>query len=195
VTKLSTSDEDPNVLDMFVPRPHLWTGEEYDSLPEDNVRRELVDGVLVVSPYPNNDHQTLAAELTVALRRQAPRHLYRVTQNVEVKLNDKVRFVPDVVVMHAEAYTRRRSRFDVHDVMIAVEIESPSSRSFDRVLKPSHFGAAGVPYYWRIEMDDEPTLFVYENTGNAYRVMGTFTDKVELEAPFPVAFDLRELAD
>lgn len=180
---------------MTAPGPHLWTGEEYDGLPEDNVRRELIDGVLVVSPSPTNNHQTLAAELCVALARQAPRDLYRVTQNVEVKLGERVRFIPDVLVVHVEAYQRARSQFLAHEVMVAVEIESPASRSMDRVVKPTRLAAAGVPYYWRIELGATPTLFVSENSGNAHRLMGTFTDKVELDAPFPIAFDLRELAD
>jgi Uma2 family endonuclease len=180
---------------MTAPGPHLWTGEEYDSLPVDNVRRELIDGVLVVSPSPTNPHQRLAFRLCTALDRGAPQDLYRVTQGVEVKLADRVRFIPDVLVVMADSDRIRGSQFLAHDVLIAVEIESPSSRSMDRVVKPSRLAAAGVPYYWRIQMGGTPTLFVHENTGNTYRVMGTFTDKVELDVPFPVAFDLCELAD
>jgi len=36
---------------------------------------------------------------------------------------------------------------------------------------------------------------VYENAGDTYRTVGTFTDDVELEAPFPISFDLAALAD
>jgi len=180
---------------MTAPGPHLWTGEEYDGLPEDNVRRELIDGVLVVSLSPTNPHQRLACRLCTVLDRSVPEDLYRVTQGVEVQLAHRVRFLPDVLVVTADSDRLRGSQFLAHDVLLAVEVESPASRSMDRVVKPTRLAAAGVPYYWRIEMGATPTLFVSENSGNAYRLMGTFTDMVELDAPFPIAFELRELAD
>jgi Uma2 family endonuclease len=180
---------------MIAPMPHLWTGDEYDRLPaDDGVRRELVDGVLHVSPSPADPHQTLAAELCVVLRRSAPRELYHVTQGVEVRLGERLRFIPDVLAVTAAAARRRASQYLPHEVVLAVEIESPSSVSMDRLLKPGRYADAGIPYYWRVELDPALKLVAHE-IDDVYRVVGEFTKEVVLPAPWPIAFDLRELAD
>jgi hypothetical protein len=53
--------------------------------------------------------------------------------------------------------------------------------------------AAGIAYYWRIELEPGPRLVAHEAAGDTYRMIGEFTGLVRLEAPWPVAFDLREL--
>ena len=178
---------------MTAPMPHVWTADEYDRLPEsDNVRRELVDGVLWVAPGPRDLHQILVARLCVALHDSAPRDQYRVTQGVEVKLGELLRYIPDVLAVTVAA-GRNRSQFYAHELVLAVEVESPSSLSLDRIIKPAHYANAGIPYYWRVELDDEVRLVVHENVGGTYRVVGTFIGKVELEVPWAVSFDLNEL--
>jgi hypothetical protein len=49
-----------------------WTTADLDELPEDGRRRELIDGVLIVTPSPSTTHQTVAVRrpdraLTLAL--------------------------------------------------------------------------------------------------------------------------------
>ncbi|HKS06816.1 MAG TPA: hypothetical protein VJR92_10920 [Gemmatimonadaceae bacterium] len=46
-----------------------WTLEELDLLPEDGNKYELVHGELLVTPAPNQDHETLAALLSARLVR------------------------------------------------------------------------------------------------------------------------------
>ena len=38
----------------------LWTLADLDGLPDDGRRYEIIDGSLLVSPPPSNDHQLLA---------------------------------------------------------------------------------------------------------------------------------------
>ena len=75
-------------------------------------------------------------------------------------------------------------------MVLAVEVESPSSRTNDRVVKPVEYAAAGVEHYWRVVPDDGPLLVVHRldpSTG-AYRVVGEFRGDEEavLDEPFPV---------
>ncbi|MEU4621756.1 hypothetical protein AB0G04_17500 [Actinoplanes sp. NPDC023801] len=42
-----------------IPPADGWTVADLDALPEDGVRRELIDGVLHVSPSPSPAHQAL----------------------------------------------------------------------------------------------------------------------------------------
>jgi Uma2 family endonuclease len=180
---------------MTAPMPHVWTADEYDRLPaDDGVRRELVDGNLVVSPSPAHPHQKLVGRQFGVLDRRAPADLYQASLGVEVKLGDRLRFIPDVLVVTAEAGQRQPSRFMAHEVMLAVEVVSPSTRTMDRFAKPAHYANAGIPFYWRVELDDEVRLIAHENTGGTYRVVGEFTGAVDLEVPWRINFDLAELA-
>jgi len=45
-----------------------WTEDEYLALGELDIRTELIDGQIVVSPTPNRAHQTIAVCLLAALK-------------------------------------------------------------------------------------------------------------------------------
>src|ERR1044072_8348809 len=62
-----------------------WTPDDLDDLPEYGVRRELLDGVLLVSPSPSAVHQIIAMRLGVALEQSCPRE-YLVTQGLAVEI-------------------------------------------------------------------------------------------------------------
>jgi hypothetical protein len=63
-----------------------WTVDDLDALPEDGARRELIDGVLHVTPSPAPTHQVLAARLLVAMEENCPEHLH-VSQANDVVLS------------------------------------------------------------------------------------------------------------
>jgi Uma2 family endonuclease len=171
-----------------------WTPEEYDALPEDGVRRELVDGVLHVSPSPISRHQTVAALLTSELLRSASPE-YRATQAVEIKLAPRLRYIPDVLAVAAEAYgDGGRCQYLPHEVVLAVEIVSESSRGMDRILKPSHYAAAGIPYYWRIEVDPELVVHTYEiGLSGEYVASGDHRGALRTSRPWPIDLDLARI--
>ena len=37
------------------------------------------------------------------------------------------------------------------DVLLAIEIESPSSVTTDRITKPAQYAAGGIGHFWRLE--------------------------------------------
>ncbi|MFF4345248.1 Uma2 family endonuclease [Kitasatospora sp. NPDC001540] len=42
--------------------------------------------------------------------------------------------------------------------MVAIEIASPSTEVIDRRTKPGLYAAAGIPHYWRLDLDPAPRL-------------------------------------
>ncbi|MET7970577.1 Uma2 family endonuclease [Micromonospora sp. NPDC005305] len=165
-----------------------WTTDDLDALPEDGHRRELLDGVLLMSPSPTRMHQTVAMRLGVALEEDCPDG-YDVTQGVEVRINRNRSFIPDVLVTTSAAAAREPSKYEPHEVVLAVEIVSPNTRSIDRVLKPTLYAQAGIPFYWRIEWEDEE-LVVYtykiDPVHEVYTETGRWTKFVDTGEPFPV---------
>ncbi|RKN13241.1 Uma2 family endonuclease [Micromonospora musae] len=165
-----------------------WTTNDLDALPEDGRRRELLDGVLLMSPSPTRTHQTIAMRLGVALEAECPDD-YDVTQGVEVRINRTRSFIPDVLVTTSAAAAREPSRYEPHEVVLAIEIVSPSTRSIDRVLKPALYAQAGIPFYWRVETEDgalEIVTYRIDAVNEVYTETGRWTKFVDTGEPFPI---------
>ena len=164
-----------------------WTVDDLDALPDDGIRRELIDGALHVSPSPTSVHQVLAAYLMVALDQSCPDR-YFVSQSNDVQLSARRLFIPDVLVTTFAAAQRRSGSFAADEVMLAVEIVSPGSQSIDRVLKPALYAKAGIPHFWLIETDGGITVQTYrlDNEAEIYKLSGTFTDVIRADAPWPI---------
>jgi Uma2 family endonuclease len=171
-----------------------WTTDDLDNLPEDGVRRELLDGVLLVSPSPTDIHQIIAGRLMVALEESCPAEL-QVTQGVEVRISPRRSFIPDVLVATDEAARRRARYYNPHEVMLAVEIVSPTSQSMDRITKPALYAAAGIPYYWRIEIDGGLIVHAHkiDPENEMYRPFGTFDVTIETAEPWPMTIPVSRL--
>jgi Uma2 family endonuclease len=174
------------LIDEFPP-PGGWTTDDLDALPQDGRRRELIDGVLIVSPSPTNIHQKVGFRLAAFLDESCPEHL-DVTHGVEIRMSRRRSLTPDVLVTTAEAAARWPSTFAPHEVVLAVEIMSPSSVTMDRVTKPAMYAEAGIPFYWRIELD--AGLRVYTHTlassGDVYTPAETFIERLVVEQPWPI---------
>ena len=177
-----------------VPPAGGWTTDDLDSLPEDGFRRELLDGVLLVSPTPVDIHQIIAARLVVALEDSCPADL-QVTQAVEVRINPHRCFIPDVLVATDEAAKRRGRLYAPHEVVLAVEIVSPTSVSMDRITKPALYAAASIPYYWRIETRDGISVHTYkiDPESEMYRPFGTFDVEIDTVEPWPIKLPISKL--
>lgn len=173
-----------------------WTTDDLEKFPEDDIHRELLDGVLLEFPTPSSIHQVIAMRLGVALEQTCPKHLF-VSQANEVQLSRSRLFVPDVLVASFEAAERRGGKFDAGEVVLAVEIVSPSSETMDRVLKPALYAEAGIPHFWRIETQSGLTVHTYrlqpEDGTKVYRPSGTFKETIELTEPWLIRISVERL--
>lgn len=165
-----------------------WRICDLDRLPDDGQRYEIVDGSLLVSPPPTPEHQGIAAR-TVALLRSAAPSTLEVVEATGVRIGAGL-LIPDVLVVDADAFWRSSASLEAADVLLVVEIVSPSSLTSDRITKPALYAAARIAHYWRIETDGRgrPMVITYRLEGNAYAEGATVTtgDTVELDEPFRV---------
>jgi Uma2 family endonuclease len=185
------------------PKAPSLTVADYLALPEDSESRfELQEGNLVMSPRPMPDHQASEFELGFQLRSSLPAHL-QIAPDVDIDLEllpdgqpGTVR-APDLAIVLKTAMERVRSQGGIlraSEVILAVEIISPSSRRTDSLIKHAEYADAGIGHYWIVDLDDGPGLTACHLGGefgyiDAEPVKGVF----ETDTPFPARVDLAQL--
>jgi Uma2 family endonuclease len=181
-------------LSELYPPSGGWTTDDLDELPEDGHRHELIDGLLIVSPSPAHPHQRLILRLAAALEPTCPED-WEVTQAVDVRMSRRRSLTPDLLVVTAEAARSMPSRFQPHEVMLAVEVVSPSSVAMDQVMKPALYAQAGIPFYWRVEIERGIAVHTYEidRDGDVYFSTGAFDKVIELDRPWPMRVPISKI--
>lgn len=169
-----------------------WTIEDLVALPEDGLRYELVDGSVHVSPPPPNLHNLAANQLAFLLRAVLD-DSWRIVTPGAILFDNRNYREPDLLVVTREGV--RPSYARPQDLLLVMEVMSPSSVSTDRLTKPAQYATAGIPHYWRLERQDTPVLLTYALEGEVYREVGRFVDEVVIEAPVALTFSLAELLD
>lgn len=174
-----------------------YTVDDLFRLPDLPPHTEMIDGSLVFVS-PQRDFHTLTLYLLEnGMRRTVPERL-RVKREMTVVLTRRTAPEPDLTVLRAEAVTsRRQSRYEAADVVLAVEVVSPESEERDRDTKPRKYAQAGIPHFWRVEStaDDRPVVYVYEldPATSVYTVTGIHHDRLKLTVPFTLDIDLTEI--
>ena len=135
-----------------------WTIEERDALPDDGCRHELIDGVLVVTPGPNADHQRTSRGLFLALHAHCPDDLELFFAPFDVLLDARTAMQPDLLIARREDVAHKGV---IAAPVLAVEVLSPSTQVVDRHLKLQRFERAAMPSSWLVDPTG-PTLFAYE---------------------------------
>lgn len=128
-----------------------WTVDDLAQLPDDGLRHELIDGLHIVSPSPVTMHQRIIGNLYLVLRAGCPDDLEVFLSPFDVVLARDTVLEPDLLVA-------RRSDLTAANLpatpVLAVEVLSPSTRRYDRLLKRDRLEAAGCPSYWLVDPDE-----------------------------------------
>lgn len=180
--------------DWFYPPPGGWTADDLDRLPPGTPRFELIDGALVMMSPQTEFHSMVMRRLANAIELAAPHHL-RVPAEMSIRLGERQRPEPDILVVDAPPQKKRTSYLP-EEVVLAVEIVSDESAVRDRETKPLKYARAGIRHFWRVEEEDGvPVVHVYEldDTTGAYVATGIHRDKLVVPVPFPMDIDLTTL--
>lgn len=118
-------------------------------------RYELVDGELLVTPSPSWSHQEAIGLLLIALREYLEREPvgHALASPSDVELESEAIKQPDMYVMPEREWQRlRREGFPVRELLVAIEVLSPSSGRYDRVTKRAVY-QRHVSEYWIVDLD------------------------------------------
>jgi Uma2 family endonuclease len=134
-----------------------WTVDMLDELPDDGNRYELIDGELFVTPAPSNWHQLVVGALharlraylrpsTVARAMFSPSDVWRGDRR-------RNRVQPDVFAVSLIGGKQPEYPYKLGDVLLTIEVESPSNAAYDYQTKRRLYLANGVPEYWVVSTD------------------------------------------
>jgi Uma2 family endonuclease len=132
-----------------------WTAEMVRALPDDGNRYEVVDGLLLVSPSPRTVHQRAVVALSARFYPFTLRHGIGDTNHApaDIEFSPRRMVQPDVFVVPLIDGRKPRKWSEVKDLLIAIEVLSPSTAHNDRIVKREMFQDEGVPEYWIVDLD------------------------------------------
>ena len=151
------------VAPYLTKRQGEYTIEDCDKLPED-IRTELIDGVIYYMSSPTIAHQAIAGYVHAKL-------FHHITSrrgsclpvispiDVELDKDDKTRVQPDVLIVCDRSKIIQRCVYGAPDFIL--EVLSPSTKRKDMIIKLNKYQNAGVKEYWMID-PDKKKLMVYK---------------------------------
>lgn len=163
--------------------PYTWDDVQ-NFPPEDGVRYELLDGVLVMSPGVSKFHWRVTHNLANLLKAAGDGRFEAIGPPFDWYINESRYFEPDLLVIPTTDENIRR--FEGVPLLV-VEIISEFSRARDLGFKKTLYAEAALEWYWVLD-PDVPDLTVFHLDGTRYveqaRVVGP--EAYETDKPLPV---------
>ena len=126
-----------------------WNYQDWESLPDDGNRYEIIDGVLFTTAIPSFFHQWLVMRLCrfVGIPAEDRKMAFPVLGPIGLIMPGCEPVQPDFVLVLAQnkQIIRDRRIFGVPDLI--VEVMSPGSTAYDEDIKLTAYANAGVPEY------------------------------------------------
>lgn len=166
------------------PAQGQWTYADYQQLPDDGRRYEIIQGVLFVTNAPNMDHQftvtALAAEFYHFVKAQKLGRVF--VAPCEVHLSEVSKPVqPDIFFIRQERAPKPDAPFFAGAPDLIVEVVSPSSIRLDRVTKFTEYEQTGVSEYWIVDPRAR-IVEVYVLSHGEYALLSTFKDEDTIQS-------------
>ncbi len=172
-----------------------WTVDMLDALPDDGQRYEVIDGELFVTPGPGEFHQDIVGRLYIRLDAYLAGHGVgkAMISPADVRRGDRARnrVQPDVFVVRLVDGKRPAYPYELHDLLLAVEVSSPSNPLLDYQVKRDLYVREGVGEYWVINPEAR-NVSRWSGAGDPGEVFSTDVAWHPRQMPAPFAFNLVE---
>ena len=131
-----------------------YTVDILDRLPDDGNRYEVVHGELLVTPAPRALHQEVVGRLYEGLRGYLRGHPvgHAFASPADIRWDRTTGVQPDLFVVPLSA-ARTMDWRAMRDLLLVIEVVSPSTARADRFPKRRRYQEAGVPCYWIVDPD------------------------------------------
>jgi Uma2 family endonuclease len=151
-------------------------------------KAELIEGDIVVTPAPDEEHEAYFVETSARLIENG----WRTSGNYGL-VTPLGKFQPDLTIARREFFARRehRSYRSPDGVALVVEITS-SNPSSDRDSKRRGYAQAKIPLYLLIDRKAERTVLFSEPVQGDYAVADSRPIGEPVPLPEPFAFTLED---
>jgi Uma2 family endonuclease len=157
-----------------IPPSLKLTYTDYELLPEDGNRHEIIDGEHFVTPAPNTQHQRVLGRIFLSLsgfvEAQGSGVLLFAPFDVLLSSVDIVQ--PDLVYISKGRRSILTEKHAKGAPDLVVEVLSPGTRRRDERMKRNLYERAGVEEYWIVDPELE-TVKIYRQESGAF---GAATD-------------------
>jgi len=136
--------------------PVYYSAEMVRALPDDGKRYETVHGELLVTPAPRAWHQVIVGRMQLAVASFLKEHsiAYLFASPADISWGPDILVQPDLFVVYVEqARTLDWSR--MQDLLLTIEVLSPSTSRHDRFTKRRLYQEVGIPLYWIVDPDEK----------------------------------------
>jgi Uma2 family endonuclease len=187
-----------DILNIAKPVTHLpppigthWTVAQYEQLPTDGLRYEIVEGELHMAPAPVPEHQTISGYVTYFLMQHIQLAGYGCifAAPIDVELGFDTVVQPDLVVILATGAAVITQRRIVGPPDLVIEITSPSTASYDRREKRDAYAAAGIREYWIVDPASK-TVELLMLEGTIYRAEAAYMGQAVIPSMVLPAWDV-----
>src|SRR6478609_827281 len=158
MSNMAVSIQEPSGLPVAPPAGGEWTVDLLDQIPDDNLKYEILDGILLVSPAPGPRHQRAILRLAMIINDRCPSDHEVFVSPLDWRPDHRTSLEPDLLVVAKDRIGEKNIQ---QNPAIVVEVLSPSSRRYDRLLKFARYAEAGIPQYWIVD-PNQPSVEVYD---------------------------------
>jgi|HubBroStandDraft_5_1064220.scaffolds.fasta_scaffold319324_1 Uma2 family endonuclease len=143
----------PRMTDLARHEPGPYTWDDFIALDEDDLR-ELIDGELVEVEVPTEVHEGIVPMLSYYLVGWSLAHGGGETlgSGYKVRIAERRGVMPDLQFYRTGNEPRGQTQGLAHGHPdLVVEVVSPSSVRYDRVIKMRWYASIGTPEYWIVD--------------------------------------------
>ncbi len=169
----------------------LVTYDDYQHLPDDGNRYEIIGGELFMTPSPRTLHQiislNIASELHVHVSKKHLGRVFEAPTDIVLSMADVVQ--PDIMFVAQERLHIITEKNIIEAPDVAIEILSESTAKRDRNEKKELYEKHGVKEYWIVDPDEKQIeQFILRN--ESFELKNKLQESEKLTSEVIEGFDL-----